>query len=873
VIVIAAVSLATGLAMAVASSEARFKSSTSVDPVQAHTRAEAAGRGAVRMRARRIMRLRGTLRYGRLFSTQRPLPLALRRRLERTFHLVNPGAGQNRQTTRPVPGPRGPQSTEGSFDFPRQAPDPHPGPPRPGGAAALAPRAPVARAAAANDFELFRSQRVAAGAGVTSLTGEPSVANDRNMLLFTGNNHAAVSSDNGITWQYINPADTDLWPNSDGGFCCDQVAYSVSRGGYSLIFWLLQYRNDGDTTPSDDTTGRLRLAVFQGRNELGQASSLANEVIEQADFCTVDFKPSQFGFVDSSYFDFNQIGHTEEFLYISSKARQNLGDTNGDGTLETRDLDGVVWRMSLDDLDGQDCNFATTAWHGAGTGRNPALVQSSGGLDEMHWASQGSSTDEIVITRVRDNTTTGTIHTRSITPFLQTERTATTASAPSSISGTCPLPDTGDPCWRENDDINTGYGTPTEVGWFWNVRQGSGFPFPHIRGARFATTGANTPRLIDEPDVWNDDHAFFYPAVGVNSANHVAFLAWRAGGPSGARKPISTRAALVDDVTPGWASLSFNGLITSTHGVGSNTWGDYQQVRPYTNCSRTFAVATHSMQGGTGAANAEARFAWIGRERDGCADLSVVALSAYTLNVEGPETLVIGSTTRNIGSGTAGASTTRYYLSRDAVKSNGDTLLGDPADVPSLGADTSYGDLALPTVPVLADGAYYVIGCADDLVRVAEVTDANQCLAAPQTVTVAGGAVARQRANLSDIVAGTRNAGWRRGSNVFVEFDLDIPPRPGQRQGVVSFHLGTRPTMQNLREVGRTNVNFASLAAAAGSGGGERRRVHVRRRIRLPRRGFARRRQFLVACIGARPRADRCVPARFPIYLRGVSRR
>jgi hypothetical protein len=144
---------------------------------------------------------------------------------------------------------------------------------------------------------------VAAGAGVTSITGEPSVANDRNMLLFTGNAHAAVSSDNGITWQYINPADTDLWPNSDGGFCCDQVAYAVPRGGYALVLWLLQYRNDGATRPTDGTNGRLRLAVFQGRNELSQAGNLANEVIEQADFCTVDFKPSDFGFVTNSYFD------------------------------------------------------------------------------------------------------------------------------------------------------------------------------------------------------------------------------------------------------------------------------------------------------------------------------------------------------------------------------------------------------------------------------------------------------------------------------------------------------------------------------------------------------------------------------------------
>jgi CARDB len=825
---------------------------------------------APRQMAGQTVKIRGRLASGRTFRRPQRMPEALRRELERRFSQeVNP-PGTDTPAGGDGPGPQEPATTDATSDGPRRSHAGHRRAPR-NARERFAPRPRVA-AAAADDYVLFRSAPVAQGTGITTATGEPTVANDRNGLLFTGNTHAAVSGDNGITWSYLNPA--TQFANSDGGFCCDQVAYAVDRGGTSLVLWLLQYRNDGALNPSDNTNGRLRMAVFQGRNKLLGGS---DELLDQTDYCTIDFKPSDFGMPSNSYFDFNQMSHTEKFLYISSKAFQNNGDTNGDGSFDGSYLDGVVWRIDLDDLDDDDaCDVDTTFWSGIGTDRNPALVQGAGKLDTMYWASQSAtSTSEILVTKVRDSSTVGDVFTPAITSFLQTERQSPTT--PVVQNANCPLPDGSDPCLRVNDDINTGYTTPTEVGWFWNVREGNGFPFPHVRGVRFSTVNPQNPLTrIGEPDIWHDQHAFLYSTVGVNDAFHVGLTVYRAGGPAGAEKQISARAALIDDVTPSWSSLSFHGIITSDSGVAANTWGDYQAVRPYGNCENTFAAAVQSMQGGTTQGSAEHRFAWFGRERDGCADLAVVSLAAYRLAVEyeGEETLTIGLTTRNIGSGTAGASTTRLYLSRDAEQSSDDVELADEVAVPSLAAtegSDSHGAFVLAAVPTNLSGTYYVIACADDERVVEEISDTNNCLTAPQTVTVT-----REFQKAPVGITGIRHVTdvpvWKAGTKFPIELELQFPTRQiAQRGTEISFHLNSSAGLRGATRLGQATIRYSGAVAPQQRQRGGR-RVRFRRQVRVPR-GLQHRRLFLIACVGKRPQASRCLPAGKPIFVRGVRRR
>ena len=85
----------------------------------------------------------------------------------------------------------------------------------------------------------------------------------------------------------------------------------------------------------------------------------------------------------------------------------------------------------------------------------------------------------------------------------------------------------------------------------------------------------------------------------------------------------------------------------------------------------------------------------------------------------------------------AGASSTRYYLSVDGVKSSGDTLLTGKRSVPVLAAGASSAGTAHAGVPADApDGTYRVLACHDDLARLVEASESNNCAGSPTTVLV-----------------------------------------------------------------------------------------------------------------------------------------
>jgi len=90
------------------------------------------------------------------------------------------------------------------------------------------------------------------------------------------------------------------------------------------------------------------------------------------------------------------------------------------------------------------------------------------------------------------------------------------------------------------------------------------------------------------------------------------------------------------------------------------------------------------------------------------------------------EPITVTETTRNQGGGTAGASLTRFYLSRDYRLDAADTPLGIERSVPSLvpgGSSTASTTLMMPTG--LAVGGYFVIAASDDAGAVTETSETN----------------------------------------------------------------------------------------------------------------------------------------------------
>ena len=121
-------------------------------------------------------------------------------------------------------------------------------------------------------------------------------------------------------------------------------------------------------------------------------------------------------------------------------------------------------------------------------------------------------------------------------------------------------------------------------------------------------------------------------------------------------------------------------------------------------------------------------------------DLVVTGMSTLGSVIVAPgKTFPIIVTVKNQGLSSAGASTTRFYLSTDQTKSANDKLLTGVASIPALAVDTSFTKSVTVTVPSNTSLSYYfLIACADAAGAVTEVIETNNCLSttgAPINVT------------------------------------------------------------------------------------------------------------------------------------------
>jgi subtilase family serine protease len=120
-------------------------------------------------------------------------------------------------------------------------------------------------------------------------------------------------------------------------------------------------------------------------------------------------------------------------------------------------------------------------------------------------------------------------------------------------------------------------------------------------------------------------------------------------------------------------------------------------------------------------------------------DLVVTAVSNWPGNRAKGSSFGVTETVANQGPLGAGPSTTRYYLSLNDQRGIGDRLLMGSRAVPAIGPGSSFpapGEVTV-TIPLnIAEGTYFVLACADDLRRVTEVSETNNCLASATTVVV-----------------------------------------------------------------------------------------------------------------------------------------
>jgi glucose/arabinose dehydrogenase/subtilase family serine protease len=118
-------------------------------------------------------------------------------------------------------------------------------------------------------------------------------------------------------------------------------------------------------------------------------------------------------------------------------------------------------------------------------------------------------------------------------------------------------------------------------------------------------------------------------------------------------------------------------------------------------------------------------------------DLIVYSLTNPPATTAPGQSFTVTDLTRNDGNYNAAASTTRFFLSMDATKDAGDILLGGTRSIPSLAPLASSSGTKTVTVPTTTPvGSYRLLACADDLNKVTETQESNNCSAAATLVTV-----------------------------------------------------------------------------------------------------------------------------------------
>jgi subtilase family serine protease len=117
-------------------------------------------------------------------------------------------------------------------------------------------------------------------------------------------------------------------------------------------------------------------------------------------------------------------------------------------------------------------------------------------------------------------------------------------------------------------------------------------------------------------------------------------------------------------------------------------------------------------------------------------DLRVSAATALPAVASPGSAYVVTDTTTNAGASAAAASTTRIYLSVDAILGKGDVRLGG-RPVPGLASGEASVGASNVTVPAsMAVGTYWQLTCADDALAVAESNETNNCLVSQTPVEI-----------------------------------------------------------------------------------------------------------------------------------------
>lgn len=383
---------------------------------------------------------------------------------------------------------------------------------------------------------------------LTSNVGEPTAATSGNNTFVTGNWFASRSTNAGGSWTLVNPFTT--LPSAAGGFCCDQIViYEPSR---DIWIWILQYIRSG-------TSNIFRVAISRG-NSFGS-------------WYWWDFSPQALNAAWADmWFDYPDAAVSSNNLYLTFNAFNSAGAWQR----------AFAFKLPLDTLkSGTSLGYQwwSTTTHGS-------LRLTQGATTSMSFASHNASTNLRVFGWPDGSNTIA---------WFEVGVSAWTA-------GPYSAPGPGGVEWlgRIDSRITGAWVSGTRAGFMWTAAARAGRPRPYVKVAVVDTTSRT---LVEEPEIWNQDSAFAYPAACPNAQGVIGVSLFFGGGPRHPAHVVGFRDGGV------WRLVITR---AGTNGPPGGAWGDYLSCRRHQPVSSEWVASGYTMQGGTDRRNVEPQYVHFG---------------------------------------------------------------------------------------------------------------------------------------------------------------------------------------------------------------------------------------------------------------------
>ena len=395
-------------------------------------------------------------------------------------------------------------------------------------------------------------------------------AGAQRLAMVTGNTFVKISTDGGVTFPTtIANFSTVFGDSPDGGYCCDQVVHYIPS--IDRVVWLIQTNRSGATG-----TGPSRERVAWAR----PADIVTNFATAWTWF---DLTPGFLGNGANDWLDYPDLAVSDSYLYAS------FDDvTTGNGL--------VVARISLADLQkpaGQVVNWDFTHPQDGKTAKGSHLTQYA--TNTMYWGGH-PRTNQLQICHWADGSGQYSCENHDHNSYANGNASYSSRAKDGQY-------------WLapqfSNDRILSVVRRPSGELWFaWNAGRDSTFAQPY---AAILKVNESNLQPFDEFEIWNAEHAYAYPALGVNSSSGEVSVSLLWGG--GDKYFQNHAVGFLGDYVV-WITTSSD--VTATAGTPSGFCqdasfvgnpanrctrsGDYLGVRRVGNSSGLFATAGYEVK-------------------------------------------------------------------------------------------------------------------------------------------------------------------------------------------------------------------------------------------------------------------------------------